>query len=291
MKRIRAWLRSFFAFSRSESNAFLILIPLLILLIFSESIYEAWFVRKSVNEVNTTPLDSLVAHWKWEEDSIKKAIADKRFPFNPNTASREELLALGFREPMADRILNYRSKQGVFRIKKDLLRMYGIDSSFYQSLESFILLPNQLTASITRNEVTKKDIVEIHDLNTADSLALLKIYGIGPKLAARIIAFRSRLGGFVTQDQLREVYGLDTVVINKVQKRFEIKDGFEPTKLNINTATETELARHPYIGRQFAKAIITYRFQHGNFQKLEDLLVIRSIDEASFLKMKPYLTY
>lgn len=232
-----------------------------------------------------------MANWKWEEDSVKKAIESKRFPFNPNTVTRDQLLILGFREPMADRILNYRNKQGVFRIKKDLLKMYGMDSSFYQTLEPFILLPNEITAVTIKKEPTQKDIPEVQDLNTADSLALLKIYGIGPKLASRIIAFRSRLGGFVSNDQLREVYGLDTAVINQVQKRFRVKEGYEPTKLNINTSSEAELARHPYIGRQKAKAIVAHRFQHGNFQKPEDLLGIRSMDEASFLKMKPYLTY
>ena len=46
------------------------------------------------------------------------------------------------------------------------------------------------------------------DINTADTTAFIALPGIGSKLANRIIAFRTKLGGFSDVDQIREVYGL-----------------------------------------------------------------------------------
>src|SRR5665647_1059817 len=49
------------------------------------------------------------------------------------------------------------------------------------------------------------------DLNSADSLHLLEIPGIGPVFASRIIRYRTLLGGYYAVDQLREVYGMRAV--------------------------------------------------------------------------------
>jgi competence ComEA-like helix-hairpin-helix protein len=61
-------------------------------------------------------------------------------------------------------------------------------------------------------------------------------------------------------------------------------------KININIASEYELSMNPNISRDIAKAIIIYRNQHGNYQKIEDLKKIVFINEEMFRKIAPYLT-
>lgn len=52
------------------------------------------------------------------------------------------------------------------------------------------------------------------DINTADTTAFIALPGIGTKLAARIVLFRKKLGGFTGVGQIREVYGLkDSVFV------------------------------------------------------------------------------
>jgi competence protein ComEA len=57
------------------------------------------------------------------------------------------------------------------------------------------------------------------DINTADSAAFEKLYGIGPVLSARIIKYRRLLGGFARVEQLKEVYGLSAETFESVRGR------------------------------------------------------------------------
>jgi len=54
------------------------------------------------------------------------------------------------------------------------------------------------------------------DLNQADAVALEDLPGIGPALAARIVAARDSLGGFRALDALCEVRGVGSALIQRV---------------------------------------------------------------------------
>ena len=59
--------------------------------------------------------------------------------------------------------------------------------------------------------------------------------------------------------------------------------------VNLNTATVTELMQLPRIGQRTAERIITFRKQHGGFQRPEELMNVKGIGEKSFAKLRPYL--
>jgi len=291
MNRVRAWIRSFFGFSRSETNGFLILLPLMAMLVFSAPVYRWWLGSRPVQvPANTKLLDSLVATWKWDRpaDSVSN---QSLFAFDPNTASFDELKKLGFSERLSHRILNYRTKGGKFKVKHDLRKLYGMDSLLMASLYPFIDLPEKINPAITTRFPVVKAIPSTRfDLNLADTSQLVRLYGIGPKLSLRILAYRDRLGGFISQDQLTEVYGLDSVVINQLKRRTFIREDFKPRQINVNGADENELRSLPYIKIRLAKSIAAYRFQHGDFASVEELKQIALVDESLFQKIKPYLT-
>jgi competence protein ComEA len=296
MNRLMAWIRAFFSLSRRETRAFLILLPLLILSIFITPAYQRWISHQERDFTReNNELDSLILHWTWEEknDSINE-VEIQLFTFNPNTVTIEDLLNLGFPSNLANRIDNYRLKKGRFIVKSDLMKIYGMDSSFYEKLYPFIDLPSEKPIKTFENIPNEKKAPvvtkEKFDLNLADTTQLIRIYGIGSKLSQRIIKYRNLLGGFISMNQLQEVYGLDTVVVAELNKRTFVEPTFEPKKIDLNMATEKELAAHPYISNKLAKAIAAYRFQHGNFTSLQDLTKIALVDEAFYTKIKPYLT-
>lgn len=295
MSRIKSWVRSFFGFSRAETNAFLILLPLMLVLIFSEPVYRYWFVRQQNDySKETKRLDSLMATWKWESDSvINESVTPviKSFSFDPNQSTREELADLGFNRSLATRIVNYRLKGGKFFVKRDLMKIYGMDSMHYQRLIPFISLPEKISKEKTSKkfDTKEKPAVAKFDLNQADTSRLVKIYGIGPKLSLRIVSYRDKLGGFIFQSQLQEVYGLDSTVVRELISKSFIEENFQARQVNINSATEKELGVHPYIKYKLARAIVAYRMQHGAFTAVDDLKKLTIIDENTFLRMKPYI--
>lgn len=297
MNRLKALLRSMFGFSRTETNAFLILLPLMTLLIFSEPIYRFFIIQRTDDfSKEKIELDSLSAAWDFQkkQDSTSLTAHDK-FKFDPNTATEDDLLSLGFPGNLAHRILNYRSKKGKFFIKSDLKKIYGMDSSFYVGLVPFINLPEKKNyvseKEKDKTEKPKRPEVKLFDLNMADTAQLKTIYGIGPVLATRIVEYRSKLGGFISATQLTEVYGLDTAVINRLNKKSFMPENFIPIQININEADEKTLAAHPYIKFKFAKAIVTYRFQHGNFKTIDDLTQIQTIKSETVEKLRPYISF
>ena len=297
MNPIRKWIRDIFGFSGTEINGFLILVPLMTILIFSEPLYHSWIAngeRQYPEDVRK--LDSLLAQWpKAHAREAKKSVVQPvaTFNFDPNNASVEELRQLGFSATSANRIAAYRLKGGVFRIKSDLLKIYGLDSTLYKQLYDFIELPSsrlrQDKRFVPRKEFEPKEVKKAFDINTADTILLKSVYGIGSTLAARIVKFRDALGGFVDREQLNEVYGLDSAVVKRLLNVCFIDTEFVPQRININTADERTLSGHPYIRKRLAGALMTYRFQHGDFMEASEIrnLSIMRPDEVE--KLLPYI--
>lgn len=61
-------------------------------------------------------------------------------------------------------------------------------------------------------------------------------------------------------------------------------------KVNLNTATAEQLQLLPGVGPALAERVVEHRKQNGPFKAIEDLLLVRGIGEASFERMKPYLS-
>ena len=61
------------------------------------------------------------------------------------------------------------------------------------------------------------------------------------------------------------------------------------TKININTASQSELETLPGVGPSTALKIINYRTKNGNFEKIEDIMNIPGIGEAKFKNLKDYI--
>lgn len=130
--------------------------------------------------------------------------------------------------------------------------------------------------------------IEIIDLNTADSLTLVSLNGIGPVFAARIIKYRALLGGFYKKEQLKEVYGFDEEKYNSIVPYISTKDPV--AQININTCTFKELNRHPYIEYEVTKAIFNLKKKLGKFQSVEEIKQVDLVSEELYNKIAPYLT-
>lgn len=61
------------------------------------------------------------------------------------------------------------------------------------------------------------------------------------------------------------------------------------SKININSATQTELETLPGIGPSTALKIINYRKEKGKFNKIEDIKNVNGIGESKFSKIKEFI--
>ena len=210
------------------------------------------------------------------------------FPFDPNELDEAGWLAMGLPEKTVKTILNYRNKGGVFRKKEALARIYGLRPGHFTELEPFIRIAAPAgTPPFTKPE-RKPYTPSVVDINRADTAAFIALPGIGSRLAARIVAFREKLGGFYSIGQLAETYGLPDSTFRKIAV-YLVLEPFPIRRINLNSATEEELKAHPYIRYALARPIIAYRNQHGKFNSVEELKKLMPVTDEIFQKLQPYL--
>lgn len=232
------------------------------------------------------------------EPTVNKGFTEgSLFTFDPNTLPAEGWQKLGLNDRTIKTIHNYRNKGGRFYKKEDLKKIWGLPAAFYQRVESYIAIPtkqtyrtNNTTTYIPNNTTVKeKRGIAVVPVNEADTTALIALPGIGSKLAARIVNFRDKLGGFYSTEQIGETYGLPDSTF-RMLKPYLLVDAAAIKKINLNTATKDELRTHPYIKWALANAIVEYRNQHGTFNSIADLKNIMLVDEATFQKIAPYFS-
>lgn len=125
------------------------------------------------------------------------------------------------------------------------------------------------------------------DLNTLDSTGLVKLPGIGPATAIKIIRYRERLGGYTQISQLTEIEGLP----DSLMKWFIITDTIPVRKIQVNIATLAELRRHPYIDFYQARAIVEYREERGHIKGPDQLSFMEEFTEQDLVRLRPYLDF
>jgi competence ComEA-like helix-hairpin-helix protein len=194
--------------------------------------------------------------------------------FDPNTASIDVMERAGLPVYLAERIVKYREKGGVFRKKEDLKRLYGMNDALYARIEPYI----EIAGASTRDTVptnakrtgtyTRKSSAPL-DINTAGVEQWQTLPGIGAWRAERIVAYRDKLGGFLSAEQVAETYGLPDSIYQPM-KPYLLGGGVLQT-LNVNSCTIEELKAHPYISPKEAGHIMAYRAQHGQIKSVDDL--------------------
>lgn len=296
-------LKEYFSFTRRETRA--LLLALIILLI--TFTYRIWIGRQKADKfvltedqkeeiqmfINSFELKSKETSNQYENSRITKAeISPEYFVFNPNLMDREEMKKLGLDEFVADNIIKYREAGGKFAEPGDLRKIYGMKESLYKRLEPYVNLPDQSIEekisdyenSDPGNSRQEKIILEINSAGFGD---LMKIQGMEPGIAGRIINYRDLIGGFYSSRQLDEVYGMNDS-INKILTPSIIIDSSLIRKLSLGSASFSDLLRHPYLSKTDVSRIFSLKNYYRDSICIEHIIQNKILPESTLFRIMPY---
>lgn len=144
--------------------------------------------------------------------------------------------------------------------------------------------------SSTNKIITPNEPIYKRDLNRALATDLKKIRGIGPVLSERIIKYGHSLNGYSDINQLYRVFGLDSIVVDRIKEAFEIRsDTIIP--MNIRLASREELSTLPYLSQSEIDWLISLRNRPEGLGSKEFLtnLLLKTLNKNE--KLLVYLNY
>jgi DNA uptake protein ComE-like DNA-binding protein len=127
-------------------------------------------------------------------------------------------------------------------------------------------------------------------LNKADSVALMKLPGIGPVFAGRIVKYRRLLGGYSKLEQLSEIYGMRQETLDLVNP-FLVLDTTFLKKLKLNKCEFRDLLRHPYLEYEDVKALVHYIDLEGEIRSYVEIRDNGLLADSTLDRIAPYLDF
>ena len=298
--------KDFFYYTKSERRAvYALCIGIALLLV------AIWLVPDaSKSLIAETPTVDSVALKAFEQDVKAKTYVQKEKkplvavntpvalkPFDPNEADSTELSRLGLSPYVVRNILKYRQKGGRFRTPESFSRIYGLEQGQFETLKPYIRIAMPKVAEIKEvDTMTVRKVMEkkpfkypegtLVDVNSADTTELKKIPGIGSGIAKAIVAYRSRLGGFYSLEQLTEIEYITPSLV----KWFKL-EGPVLRPLKVNKAGLEALRAHPYLNFYQAKVIVEHRRKKGQLKSLSQLSLYEEFTEKDLERLSAYLKF
>ncbi|MHA3789687.1 helix-hairpin-helix domain-containing protein [Flavobacterium hauense] len=276
--------RFFFRFTKDQQKG---IMALFILIVISQIIY---FIVCSYDFTSQKEKSAQEKEWLAHQAEItalkaKKGIRkDTIYPFNPNYISDYKGYILGLSAKQIDLLHAYRDSGKYINSASDFKRVTGIQDTLLDKLTPYFKFGKTFNTdksteifgfkNHTFSEDKKESAVKIIDINTALEEDLVKVYGIGPYYAKAILKRRSALGGFVSMDQMNDFTEFSAEAKAGLKKQFGVINNPDIEKINVNTASLSQLSHFPYFNKDLGRSILTLRSMNGKIRKIDDLLEI-----------------
>jgi len=253
--------------------------------------------------------------------SLPQETPFETFPFDPNTADSTTLLRLGLSPWQVRSIYRYRAKHGRYHKPEDFMRVPNLTNEQWERLKPYIRiakkyqyvaplqtsprggrLPSQSIHEVLIDADTIKKspsssgeglgrglklrVGEAIDINTADTTLLKMIPGIASKRAARIVAYRNKLGGFVAVEQAMEATEMPDSVL-----QYMTVSALPVTKINVNKLSIQQMMKHPYLNFYQAKAIFEHRRNKGELHSVEELSRLDGFRPTDIDRLQAYVEF
>jgi len=239
-----------------------------------------------------------------------------------NTASSSELTELpGIGPTKADAIVEYRKNSGPFKNVDDLANVKGIGAKTVDKLRSKATVGGGGKAAVNKapDMVDPSSVPQekgggdgLININTASAEELTALPGIGKAKAEQIVEYRTTNGRFQSVDDLANVKGIGVKSVDKMRSKITVSGGGgtpvqnkvvepveggsaprghdEPGRINVNTASASELTSLPGIGEGKGQKIVEEREQNGPFASCQDLTRVKGIGPKTIEKFEHLCT-
>ncbi len=292
LKRVLAKVSEYLYYNRRERNGVLVLLCCLFFVYAATYFY--FLEQENIEGASAffAKIDSL--------KSLEKKISKRKiayFNFNPNTATQEQLMLLGFSKKQTKNLLNYRKAGGKFYKKEDFKKLYFVTDSIYPIYKEYIKIPAKKKAQKIREKAKSKKKVPLQlfdfNPNTIAKKQWLAL-GISERTTRTILNYLKKGGHFYKKEDIKKIYGFSKedysrlehyVVIPKIKKIAEKKQLIKI--LDLNTITLEEL-RGLKIQEKIAKRILKFRKLLGGFARKSQLKEVYGIHSYQLKILEKY---
>ena len=283
-------LKSYFKYTSSQRKGIFLLLFLII-------VFQLVYFFGDFKWLQTIENNKEKQQWLSLQSQIDEAKQEKQddtpkiYPFNPNFITDFKGYKLGMSTQEIDRLIEFRKTNKYVNSAQEFQAVTKVSDSLLNSISPYFKFPDWVTnkkefKSFSKQNFDKKEKTVVLDINQATKEDLKKVYGIGDGLSDRILKEKEKFGGFVTMNQMNDVWGLSPEVIVKLNEHFKITTLPNIKKININSASIKELMQFPYFSKyQLAKSIVTYRSMNGEIKNIEDLTKIKDfpVEKANII--------
>lgn len=234
------------------------------------------------------------------------------FAFDPNTADSTTLLRLGLSPWQVRSIYRYRAKHGRYHKPEDFMHVPNLTNEQWERLQPYIRIATEfqyVESAVSVEEERRLGLEAMKameaeemqdsfprqpkilpgqtiDINLADTSQLKMIPGIASKRAARIVAYRKSLGGFVSVEQAMEAIELPDSVL-----KYMTLSPVEVTKISINKLSVQQMMKHPYLNFYQAKAIFEHRQNKGDLHSIDELSRLEGFRQTDLDRLRHYISF
>lgn len=276
--------KSYFQFSKEQQRGILGLF----LIIIAIQVVSFFVDFKTTPKVNLEEQKWLALHSEINalENQQNQQLV-KMYPFNPNFITDYKGYKLGMSVAELDKLQAFRKENKYVNSAEEFQAVTGVSDSLLAVLSPYFKFPDWVKNKAASKSVafsnknssyfSKKEKLVVKDINQATQEDLIKINGIGEAISKRILKFKESLGGFVSMEQMKDVWGLSPEVIEQLNTNFKVGALPNFKKVDINNASVKELTQFPYFKYNLAREIVIYRSMNGDIKNAADLIKIKGM--------------
>jgi DNA uptake protein ComE-like DNA-binding protein len=235
-------------------------------------------------------------------------------PFDPNTVTRDELIAFGLSERAAKGWVNYRRAAGDYADLAALQKVRAITPAELARVEPYLQFSAAAAeeeAAFTAGEAAAEPATAgtapeyfPFDPNTVTEAELIRL-GLTEREATSLLRYRAAGAQFRSEEDWLRIRAVAAGKLQALQPYLELpapaepaiastdalreRATYTPATIDINSAGPADWQQLPGIGEYWSGRILAFRRALGGFLNVAQVAETRGLPDSVFQRIQPYL--